>query len=180
MFGGFALAALLSIATASLARAQPAPARPSDAPLPSCLDQTIKEQLSAELKPRGVQKRNFAKNKKIVLVGHGGLFGGDLTSSSWIAGGALGFFFTEDFGIQGEFDLTPLTLDLDAYLDRSIEKIAKGREGQPEQTAAFARAYPDKLIGFMSVHPAEGDVVGHGLGNLVHVDEVGRLALLAV
>ena len=46
--------------------------RPSDAPLPSCLDQTIKDQLGAELKPRGVQKRNFAKDKKIVLVAHGG------------------------------------------------------------------------------------------------------------
>jgi uncharacterized protein len=27
------------------------------------------------------------------------------------------------------------------------------------ETAAFARAYPDKLVGFMSVHPEEGDVV---------------------
>jgi outer membrane beta-barrel protein len=95
-----------------------APARPSDAPLPSCLDQTIKDQLGAALKPRGVQKRNFAKNKKIVLVGHGGLFGGDLTSSSWIAGGALEFFFTEDLGVSAEFDLTPLTLDLDAPLNK--------------------------------------------------------------
>ena len=96
--------------------ADPRPAKPSEAPLPSCLDQTIKDQLGTTLKPRGVQKRNFAKNKKIVLVGHGGLFGGDITSSSWIAGGSLGFFFTEDFGIQGEFDLTPLTVDLDAPL----------------------------------------------------------------
>ena len=53
-----------------------------------------------------------------MLVAHGGLFGGDLTSSSWIAGGSLGFFFTEDFGIKAEFDLTPLTLDLDAPLDK--------------------------------------------------------------
>ncbi len=94
----------------------PQPAKPSEAPLPSCLDQTIKDQLGATLKPRGVQKRNFAKNKKIVLVGHGGLFSGDITSSSWIAGGSLGFFFTEDLGIQAEFDLTPLTVDLDAPL----------------------------------------------------------------
>lgn len=131
-FGGFVLA-LLSIArpgaalgttlcaalgTAATAHAQPAPARPSDAPLPSCLDQTIKDQLGADLKPRGVQKRNFAKSKKIVLAGHGGLFGGDLTSSSWIAGGSLGMFFTEDLGFHVELDLTPLTLDLDAPLNR--------------------------------------------------------------
>jgi len=96
--------------------AEAAPQRPSDAPLPSCLDQTIRDQLGAELKPRGVQKRDFAKNKKLVLSGKGGLYGGDLTSSSWIAGGALGFFFTEDLGIQAEFMLTPVTLDLDSPL----------------------------------------------------------------
>ncbi len=95
-----------------------APARPSDAPLPSCLDQTIKDQLGAELKPRGVQKRNFTKDKKLVLVAHGGLFGGDLTSSDWLVGGSLGFFFTEDLGIAAEFDLTPLTLDLDKPLTK--------------------------------------------------------------
>ncbi|MCW5802642.1 MAG: outer membrane beta-barrel domain-containing protein [Deltaproteobacteria bacterium] len=94
------------------------PARPSDAPLPSCLDMTIRDQLGAELKPRGVQKRDFAKNKKINLVAHGGIYGGDLTSSNWIAGGSLGFFLTEDFGIQAQFDLTPLTLDLDSPLTK--------------------------------------------------------------
>ncbi len=94
------------------------PSKPSDAPLPSCLDQTIRDQLGEQLKPRGVQKRDFKKNKKIVLGAQGGLFGGDLTSSSWIAGGSLGFFFTEDFGFQAEFAMTPLTLDLDAPLNK--------------------------------------------------------------
>jgi outer membrane beta-barrel protein len=109
------------VVSAGIARAQPktvaateeAPTKPSDAPLPSCLDQTIRDQLGAELKPRGVQKRDFAKNKKLVINPRGGLYGGDLTSSSWIAGGSVGFFFTEDFGFEGSFDLTPLTLDLD-------------------------------------------------------------------
>jgi outer membrane beta-barrel protein len=92
------------------------PAKPSEAPLPSCLDQTIRDQLGAELKPRGVQKRDFAKDGKVVLSGKGGLYGGDLTSSAWIAGGSLGFFFTEDLGIQAEFLMTPVTLDLDSPL----------------------------------------------------------------
>ncbi|HEY0987542.1 MAG TPA: outer membrane beta-barrel domain-containing protein, partial [Kofleriaceae bacterium] len=114
---------MLSIAGAVNSSAQPlptepAPTRPSDAPLPSCLDQTIKDQLGAELKPRGVQKRDFIKNKKIVVLGHGGLFGGDLTSSSWIAGGSLGMFVTEDLGFNIEVDLTPLTLDLDSPLNK--------------------------------------------------------------
>src|SRR5687768_13986922 len=100
----------------NVARAQPVPAKPSDAPLPSCLDQTLADQLGDQLKPRGVQKKDFLKRRKVNLVMHGGLYGGDLTSSSWIAGGALGFFFTEDFGISGEFNLTPLSLDLDEPL----------------------------------------------------------------
>lgn len=133
MLGGFARIASLVLAglaafagertaAAQVATTSPtptsAPARPSEAPLPSCLDQTIKDQLGAELKPRGVQKRDFQKNKKIVVVGHGGLYGGDLTSSSWIAGGSLGFFFTEDFGVNLEFDMTPLELDLDAPITK--------------------------------------------------------------
>jgi outer membrane beta-barrel protein len=92
--------------------------KPSDAPLPSCLDQTIAGELGETLKPRGVQKKNFLKRHKINLVAHGGVYSGDLTSSSWIAGGSLGFFITEDFGFAGEFDLTPLTLDLDAPLNQ--------------------------------------------------------------
>jgi outer membrane beta-barrel protein len=115
--GGLALI-LTWVGVARAQPAAPAPAKPSDAPLPSCLDQTIRDQLGEQLKPRGVQKRDFKKAQKIVLNGHGGLFGGDLTSSSWIAGGSLGYFFTEDLGVQAEFDLTPLTLDLDAPLNK--------------------------------------------------------------
>jgi outer membrane beta-barrel protein len=103
--------------TAKVVPTESAPAKPSDAPLPSCLDQTIAGELGATLKPRGVQK-NFLKRHKINLVAHGGLYGGDLTSSTWIAGGSLGIFLTEDFGLAGEFDLTPLTLDLDAPLNK--------------------------------------------------------------
>jgi outer membrane beta-barrel protein len=89
---------------------------PSEAPLPSCLDRTIRDELGAELRPRGVQKRDFRKNKHFALAAHAGLYGGDLTSSNWLAGGALQFWFTEDFGIEASFDLTPVTLDLDAPL----------------------------------------------------------------
>lgn len=109
---------MLAAVVGGIASAQPAPAKPSDAPLPSCLDQTIAGQLGENHKPRGVQKKNFLKRGKLNLVAHGGLYSGDLTSSNWIAGGSLGYFFTEDFGISGEFDLTPLTLDLDQPLNQ--------------------------------------------------------------
>lgn len=118
LIGGIALAATALVVGMPLsASAEQVPAKPSDAPLPSCLDQSIRDQLGAELKPRGVQKRDFRKDNKLVLVAHGGLYGGDLTSSSWIAGGSLGYFFTEDLGLEVGFDLVPLTLDLDAPLN---------------------------------------------------------------
>ena len=111
---------MLAIAAlCGVAHAQPAaPTKPSEAPLPSCLDQTIAEQVGEKLQPRGVQKKDFLKRRKLNLVTQAGLFGGDLTSSSWVAGGSLGFFFTEDFGVQGEFDMTPLLLDLDSPLNK--------------------------------------------------------------
>lgn len=99
-----------------LARPARAQGLPSESPLPSCLDQTIKGEIGAQLRPRGVQKRNFRKSKHVALELHGGLYGGDLTSSAWIAGGALTFWFTEDFGIQAAFDVTPIALDLDKPL----------------------------------------------------------------
>jgi outer membrane beta-barrel protein len=113
---GFATPASAGGAASSTPTPGSAPARPSEAPLPSCLDETIADELGETLKPRGVQKRDFIKRHKFELVARAGLYAGDLTSSSWIVGGALSFFFTEDFAIQGEFDMTPLTLDLDAPL----------------------------------------------------------------
>src|SRR5688572_25039151 len=102
-FRGLALcAACLLWSSSAIAQPSGEPAsdeaaadKPSEAPLPSCLDQTIRDQLGAELKPRGVQKRDFQKDNKLVIGLRGGLYGGDLTSSSWIAGGSLGYFFTE-------------------------------------------------------------------------------------
>ena len=110
--------ALTACVLGGIAEAQPVPAKPSDAPLPSCLDQTIAEQVGEQLKPRGVQKKDFLKRRKINVVLQGGLNGGDLMSSSWIAGGSVGFFFTEDFGVAGEFDVTPLELDLDSPINK--------------------------------------------------------------
>lgn len=112
------IAALLVGTIASLLFLSPAAAQalPSEAAPPSCLDQTIKDELGAELRPRGVQKRDFLKDGKLALVARGGLYGGDLTSSSWIAGGAAELYLTEDFGLSFSFDLTPVTLDLDEPL----------------------------------------------------------------
>ena len=93
-----------------------AAARPSDAPVPSCLDESIVDELGQTLQPRGVQKREFQKRGQLEILARGGLFAGDLLSSSYVYGGALAWFVTEDFGIEGSFDVTRVALDLDRPL----------------------------------------------------------------
>jgi len=128
------LGALAAVAVAPVARAEPrapaqvnapappfsadprAPSRPSDAPVPSCLDQSIVDQLGQSVRPRGVQKRDFRKRGQIELVARGGMFASDLLSTSYLYGGAAAFFLTEDLGLEGGVDTTYVKLDLDRPL----------------------------------------------------------------
>ena len=114
---GITIAAALGIALAAGSTARNAFAeKPSDTQPPSCLDQSITDELGDRLRPRGVQKRVFLKNKKVVLTPNGGVFAGDLLSSSYIYGVRLAFFFTEDLALEVGFHVTPLALDLDRPL----------------------------------------------------------------
>jgi outer membrane beta-barrel protein len=91
-------------------------ALPSEAPIPSCLDQSIKDELGQSLRPRGVQKRDFSKRNRVAITGRGGVFAADLMSSSYSYGGAVAYFLTEDLGLEVSFDVTPVAMDLDAPL----------------------------------------------------------------
>ena len=93
-----------------------AQSKPSDAPIPNCLDQSITDELGQTLTPRGVQKRDFLKKGQFELLGRGGLFASDLLSSSYMAGGAVDFFLTEDLALEVSVDITPIDLDLDKPL----------------------------------------------------------------
>jgi ATP-dependent Clp protease ATP-binding subunit ClpA len=58
-------------------------------------------------------------------------------------------------------DLPKLRRDLDAYLSESIEKVARGHERQPEQTAAFNRALQTAVLHVQSAQRQEvhaGDI----------------------
>ncbi len=171
------LATLVIAATAGTAVAQstvPPPRtaavadRPSEAPLPSCLDASIKDELGRELKPRGVQKRDFLKNKKVQLTARGGLYAGDLTSSSWVGGGSLSFWFTEDLGLELGFHLTPLALDLDAPLAEFFgdDRFEKGMGYLPLANLVWSPIHTKMKIGDGIVH---GDImVMAGGGRLIH------------
>jgi outer membrane beta-barrel protein len=108
---------------ARAAEAKPAPApaakasRPSQtAPPPSCLDQSITDELGDSLRPRGVQKLPFLKEHRLELVGRGGIFASDLMSSSYQYGGALLWYLGEDFGFELTLDVAPIAIDLDQPL----------------------------------------------------------------
>jgi outer membrane beta-barrel protein len=90
--------------------------KPSETPIPNCLDQSITDELGQSLRPRGVQARDFLKQGQLQFTGRGGLLAADLLSSSYMAGGAVGFYLTEDLGIEASFDISPLALDLDKPL----------------------------------------------------------------
>jgi outer membrane beta-barrel protein len=90
--------------------------KPSETPIPNCLDQSITDELGQTLRPRGVQSRDFLKRGQVELVARGGLFAADLLSTSYMAGGAVGFYVTEDLGLEVSLDITPIALDLDEPL----------------------------------------------------------------
>lgn len=111
---GFAIAAafLAAVIACGNARAQ----KPSDTPLPSCEDRSLADELAERLHPRGVQKRVFRKDQHVQVGLRGGLLAADLLSSSYVVGGNLAYFFTEDLALEASFDVTPVALDMDEPL----------------------------------------------------------------
>ena len=155
-------------APTAAAAAEPAPARPSDAPLPSCLDRSIRDELGRELTRRGVQLRDFRKDKKAQLSALGGLYAGDLTSSSWIGGGAVAFWFTEDLGLEASFTVTPVALDLDRPLADFFgdDRFEPGMGYLPLVNLVWSPIHTKMKVGGDIVH---GDImVFAGGGRLIH------------
>lgn len=141
---------------------------PSDAPLPSCLDRSIKDELGQTLRPRGVQKREFTKRGHLELTARGGLYAGDLTSSSWIAGGALGFWFTEDLGLELGFEVTPIALDLDSPLAEFFgdDRFESGLGYLPLANLVWSPIHTKLKLGGDIIH---GDFLFYaGGGRLIH------------
>src|SRR5258708_8729678 len=55
-------------------------------------------------------------------------------------------------------DLGRLRRDLNAYLDESIEQLPRGRDHEPEQTAAFRRVLQAAVLHVQSSHPEDAQV----------------------
>lgn len=87
-------AKLAGIAPLALLLAWPTSARAQ------CVDEELKEELVGGRHYRGVQERLFVKAFRHELSGMGGWYAADLYSSSWIAGGAYTFHFSEDLALE--------------------------------------------------------------------------------
>jgi outer membrane beta-barrel protein len=71
-----------------------------------CVDEELKEELVGGRHYRGVQERLFTKAFRHELSVMGGLYAADLYSSSWLAGGAYTFHFSEDLALEASVQFT--------------------------------------------------------------------------
>jgi outer membrane beta-barrel protein len=71
-----------------------------------CIDEAIRDELNARRQYRGVQERLFQKARRHELSALGGVYAADLTSSSFLAGGAYTYHLSEDFGLEASFGYT--------------------------------------------------------------------------
>ncbi len=80
-----------------------AAARPARA---QCVDEELKQELVGGRHYRGVEERLFTKTFRHELSAMGGLYAADLYSSSWVAGGAYTFHFSEDLALEASVEFT--------------------------------------------------------------------------
>ncbi len=78
-----------------------------------CLDAAAVDEFGAARTRKGVQKRPFRKRLRAFVEVFGGAYAGDLSDTQWQAGGRVGFWFSEAFGIDVTYRLTPITLRLE-------------------------------------------------------------------
>lgn len=114
MLRGHILACCFLVAHLASALDAAAQSKPSETdPPPSCLDQSITDELGQKIRPRGVQERVFQKSGRFQLLVRGGIYASDMLSTTYDYGGAVGYFLSEDFGIEVGVDITPVALELD-------------------------------------------------------------------
>ena len=78
-----------------------------------CLDETLVDEFGRARARKGVQPRYFRKALRVSVRITGGMYAGDLLDTQWTGGGGVSFWITEDFGIDADFKLTPMTYRLE-------------------------------------------------------------------
>jgi outer membrane beta-barrel protein len=77
-----------------------------------CVDDAIRDELNARRSYRGVQERVFQKALRHELSAYVGGYTADLTSASYLVGGAYTFHLSEDLGLEASFGYTRAKAEL--------------------------------------------------------------------
>jgi outer membrane beta-barrel protein len=88
-----------------------------------CVDEELKQELVGGRHYRGVQERLFTKAFRHEFSAMGGLYSADLYSSSWLAGGAYTFHFSEDLGLEASVMFTQFHSDVTDSYERRYPEI---------------------------------------------------------
>jgi outer membrane beta-barrel protein len=88
-----------------------------------CVDEELKQELVGGRHYRGVQERLFTKTFRHELSAMGGVYAADLYSSSWLAGGAYTFHFSEDLGLEASVQFTRFRSDVTESYERRYPQI---------------------------------------------------------
>jgi outer membrane beta-barrel protein len=97
-----------------------------------CVDDELKQELVGGRHYRGVEERLFTKAFRHEFSALGGLYAADLYSSSWLAGGAYTFHFSEDLGLEASVEFTRFRSAVtDAYERRYPEIQILDRTDRP-------------------------------------------------
>src|SRR5258708_30472782 len=89
-----------------------------------CVDEELKQELVGGRHYRGVQERLFTKAFRHEISAMGGLYAADLYSSTWVAGGAYTFHFSEDLGLEASVEATRFQSAVTSAYERPYPQIA--------------------------------------------------------
>jgi outer membrane beta-barrel protein len=161
------IAALIALGLVREARAEEAP--PASATATSPDEENEAGCAEDGPKRKGVQKRDFLKRHRVEVTAWGGFFAADLLSTSYSYGGAIGFYLTEDFGVEASLLVTPM----DLAVERPITELFQGAVFHPSTAfviVADAVWSPVHLKVRASEHAIiHGDLVfALGAGDTIH------------
>jgi outer membrane beta-barrel protein len=85
-----------------------------------CLDESLVDEFGRTSARKGVQPRTFRKARRLAIGLSGGVHAGDLLDTQWMGGADLAFWPTEEFGFEGVFRVTPMTLRLERAATNAV------------------------------------------------------------
>jgi outer membrane beta-barrel protein len=126
-----------------------------------CLDESLVDEFGRTSARKGVQPRTFRKARRLAIGISGGVHAGDLLDTQWMGGADLAFWPTEEFGFEGVFRVTPMTLRLERAATNAVDMGNRYADGVRRNLAYEAIGH----LMFSPIHTklrARKDRIVHG------------------